>query len=169
MKPTTGAKNKAADFTSSHSVLQKYKKTPLSPVGICRGVFVCDKLAFTGISSRQSRFGPRGSVPLSDGLLPAGAAALDALQKPLQSMGNTSSMSQLPWVRQRLCSSRALNCANPEPLLCLAPGCGGGPSCSSLLSPGTRPASAASFGAANPSEVLTKAFCKGVRGVVYCP
>lgn len=97
-------KNKGADFTSSHFVLQKYKKTPLSPVDSCRGVFVCDKLAFTGVSSRQSRFGPQGSVPLSNGSLPAGAVALDALQKPLQSTENTGSMSQLPWVRQRLCS-----------------------------------------------------------------
>lgn len=104
MKPTTGAKKKAADFTSSHFVLQKYKRTPLSPVDICRGVFLCDKLAFTGINSRQSRFGPRGSVPLGDGSLPAGAAALDALQKPLQSTENAGSVSQLPWVRQRLCS-----------------------------------------------------------------
>lgn len=65
------------------------------------------EVSFTGISSRQSRFGPWGSVPLSDGSLRAGAAALDALQKPLQSMENAGSTSQLPWVRQRLCSQQS--------------------------------------------------------------
>lgn len=102
MKPTTGAKTKLQISLQAILYFKSTKRTPPSPVDICRGVFVCDKLAFTGSNSRQSRFGPWGSVPLSDGSVPAGAAALDALQKPLQSTENAGSMSQLPWGRQRL-------------------------------------------------------------------
>lgn len=113
MKPKTGAKTKLQISLPSHFVLQKYQKPPLSPVDICRGVFVFDKLAFTGISSRQSRFRPRALVPLSDGSLQASAAALDALQKPLQSMENAGSTSQLPWVRQRLFSQPSFELCCP--------------------------------------------------------
>lgn len=61
---------------------------------------VCDKLVFTGIGSRQSRFGPRGSVP-------AGAAALDALQKPLESTENAGSTSQTAQGEAETAPSRA--------------------------------------------------------------
>lgn len=99
-KPTTRAE---AELQVSPEALLYLN---LSPIDLCRGVFVCDKLVFTGINSRRNKLGLGWLRRQEGGLLQRRFSVVPSMLSRSHlraggTWGARGSTSQLPWLEQR--------------------------------------------------------------------